>query len=380
MKPRATSIAYHDQNMLLKDLLNRLPGYAAELSPSTATAGSALLRIFARYLEILETGLSQVPERSLMAFLDMLGIQFLPAQAARAPLVFRLLENALVDVILPRGSQVAAAPRLTPPSLLKTDREATAAPEIIFVTAQTVALCRGRITALYSIDPRSDEFADHTRRLTDGFTLFDDMQLTEHAIYLGHDDLFALGGEKIVVMLSFSLEAGAANELKTQWEYLTENGWSPLESAAQDDTTNGLRKDGLIMLRRDCGPQAKQETIQGRTNYWLRGRLTTPLLPDGPRGQRTVPVVNDIRARVGFTRSELPVEAAFNDGVPLDVSKEFYPFGEQPAAYATFYLTCKEVFQRKGAKVKMEVSLSRAGAVPAGTTLQLAWQYYDGKT
>lgn len=378
MIPATTSIKSQDQNPRLIDLLKRLPGYVPELSPGAVTASGALLRIFARYLEIFDNGLEQVPGRSRIAFLEMLGIQLLPAQAARAPLVFGLLENASMDVILPRGSQVAAATQLSLPSLLKPDREATLAPEITFVTTQTVALCRGKIAALYSIDPGSDEFADHTQQLTEGFTLFDNMQRTEHAIYLGHDDLFALGGKNIIVMLSFSLQAGGANGLKTQWEYLTENGWSPLESAAQDDTTNGFRQDGSIMLHRDCGPQAKQETIQGRTSYWLRGRLTEPLRPQGYRGQLTVPVVNDIRARVGFTRSGLTPEAAFTDSVPLDISKEFYPFGQQPATYSTFYLACKEVFQRKGATIKMDIILDQPGAVPTGSILELSIQYFDG--
>ena len=44
------------------------------------------MRIFARYLEILAQGVNQVPERSLLAFLDMLGSHLLPAQAAAAPM------------------------------------------------------------------------------------------------------------------------------------------------------------------------------------------------------------------------------------------------------------------------------------------------------
>lgn len=378
MSVSAPIIEGHDRAALLDSLMKQLPGYVPGWLPADPSNSSALMRIFARYLEILAGGVNQVPERSLMAFLDMLGTSLLTAQAAQAPLVFTLADNAPVDVTLPANSLVAARARPASPSPLQPDRNQPSPQDALFATRQTVTLARAHLSALYCIHPGNDEYADHTTDLAKGFTLFDRMNLTEHAIYLGHDELFALGGENIVVMLSFSLERFASRALKTQWEYLTEGGWSLLESSPQDDTTSGMKQDGLIMLRRDCGPKAKQDSIEGRTAYWLRGRLTTPLLPDGPRGERTVPVINDIRARVGFTRSGIAPEAAFLDGVPLDTSKDFYPFGPQPATYTTFYLACKEVFQRRGATVKMDVTLRHAGVVPTNTAVELAWEYFDG--
>src|SRR5262249_670936 len=298
------------------------------------TKASAVMKIFARYLELLNEGLNQVPDRSLLAFLDMMGTNLLPAQAARAPLVFNLIEECPVDVTLPSNSEVAAPAQPTAPSAVQPNPEQNE--PVIFATTKTVTLSRGRLVTLYSINPGSDEFADHSAHLTDGFTLFGDMDLPEHAIYLGHDLLFALAGD-ITVLLSFTIEVPAARALKTSWEYLSESGWLPFESLEQDDTTQGLRKDGQIALRRECGPNAKEDTIFGHKSFWLRGRLTTPLLPDGTIDQRTVPVINDIRARVGFTKSGLLPDAAYTDGVPVDTTKNFYPFGQQPARYSTFY-------------------------------------------
>lgn len=381
MSLNAPVIETRDRAKLLSSLLRQLPGYLPGSLPADPSSSRALLRIFAGYLNILAEGVNQVPERSLMAFLDMLGAHLLPAQAAQAPLVFTLLDNAPVDVTLPENSLVAAPARPAPPSPLQPDRNQTPPTDAIFATRQAVTLARARLSALYSIHPGSDEYADHTADLTKGFTLFDGLKLTEHAIYLGHDELFALGGENIVVMLSFSLDRFASLELKTQWEYLTEGGWSPLESAAQDDTTGGLRHDGVIMLRRESGPKAKQAMIENHTSYssyWLRGWLTTPLLPDGPGGKRTVPLINDIRARVGFKRTDIAPEAAFLDTVPLDISKDFHPFGQQPVTFTTFYLACKEVFQRKGATVEMKVNLSPGITVKQDSTPKLTWEYSDG--
>jgi hypothetical protein len=338
MRARPPSVDDRDQQAVLDDLLRRVSGYTPEWSAAAPTTGLALMQVFARYMELLLTGLNQVPYRSVLAFLDMLGTHLLPAQPARAPLVFNLIEDSPVDVTLPVNSQVAVQAQPLAPSPLPLEQGRPLQPQpILFAADQTITLSRGRLATLYSIQPGSDEFADHTAHLTKGFALFDDLHLTEHAVYLGHDQLFALAGD-ITVLLSFTLEAGASRGLKTKWEYLTDSGWLPFTTLEQDDTTNGLRYDGQIVLRRECGPDAKKETFEGRLSYWLRGRLSTPLLPEGTGGQRTVPVLNDIRARVGFSKAELLPEAAFADVVPLDVTKDFYPFGQYPVRYSTLYL------------------------------------------
>src|SRR5262249_28248643 len=334
LNKRTTTVEALDQSKELAELRRAIPGYTPGWSPGVTTKASAVMRIFARYMELLNEGLDQTPDRSLSAFLDMMGTNLLPAQAARAPLVFSLIDGSPVDVTLPSNSEVAAPAQPTAPSAIQTNPGQSE--PVIFATNKTVTLSRGRLVTLYSINPGSDEFADHSAHLTDGFTLFDDLHLTEHAIYLGHDQLFALAGD-ITVLLSFMFEFPAGRGLKTTWEYLSQGGWLPFESLEQDDTTQGLRKDGQIALRRVCGPNAKEDTIFGHKSFWLRGRLTTPLLPDGTDDQRTVPVINDIRARVGFTKSGLFPEAAYTDGVPVDTTKNFYPFGQQPARYSTFY-------------------------------------------
>lgn len=377
MKVPAPLIDARDQAKLLEELRRMVPGYTPEWSPGAPGKAWALMQIFARYMEVLNAGLNQAPERGLLAFLDMLGTSLLPARAARAPLVFSLMDDSPVDVTLPAGSEAAAPAQPLPPSPLHVELGQQNQPQpAIFATTQTITLSRGRLATLYSIRPGSDEYADHSAHLTAGFSLFEDMELTEHAIYLGHDELFALAGD-ITVLLSFTLEKAAERSLKTAWEYLSEAGWLPFESEAQDDTTQGMQRDGQIALRRECGPDAKKETFFERSSYWLRGRLTTPLLPEGSDGLKTVPVINDVRARLSFNKAGILPDAAFTDAVPLDITKNFYPFGQQPVRYTTFYLACKEVFQRKGARVRLEVELSQTRTAQGSPKTE--WEFYDGK-
>ena len=365
-----------DYAELLNSLYQKIPAYVPNWMPQDGSSAKAVMRIFARYMEIYADGLNQLPGRSLMTFLDMLGMHLLPAQAARAPLVFTLMDNASSDVTLPVGCRVAAV------AAQRVGGGSASPAEALFSTSQTLTLARAKLTTLYSIHPADDEYANHSASLTGGFTLFQGMDLTEHSIYLGHDELFNLTGDNIVVELTLSLVRPASRGLMTQWEYLSDNGWSPLDSTPEDDSTNGLRQDGVITLRRVKGPPAKQETIAGHKSYWLRGRLASPLRQDGIDGERSVPLVNDIRVKVGFSRMGISPEAASMDQGPLDTSKNFYPFGQQPGPHPTFYLGCKEVFSRKGAAVLLAMTLSSKGLVkPSGTgsaPFKLQWEYSTG--
>ena len=364
---------------VLADLAGDLPGYTPELSASAGMASFTLMQILARYATVLIGGLNQVPQRGLLAFLDMLGTHLLPAQAAEAPLVFTLAQNSPVDVTLPANSQVAAQPAPPVPSQSTTSSPATASASssqpLLFATLESITLSKAQLTTLYSVDPGSDEYADHSASLTSGFTLFDNMVLTEHAIYLGHDTLFAFNGN-IYLLLLIGLRTGAGSPLTIQWDYLGQSGWVPLSSAAENDTTGGLQTDGTIILQRQFGPPAKQGTFAGKTSYWVRGSLATPLLPNGTGGQNTLPVINTIQARLQLTNSNVTPDAAFADAVSLDISKDFYPFGQQPSRFSTFYLASTEVFQRQGANVQIALQLSQDGVTQG--SLALKWEYFNG--
>lgn len=359
------------QQAIMQSLLQRLPGYTPEWTLVPGTKGYALLEVLARYQSLLDIGKGGLPERNLLAMLDMLAIPLLPAQAARAPVVFQLNPDSAVDVTVAADSQLAAQPTPLPPSPLAGAPMGNPAP-VLFFTEKTVTLARAKLTSLYSVDPGSDSYADHTANLTNGFTVFDDMKLTEHAIYLGHDRLFKLGGHEITLLLQCTLDATPQKPLDIHWQYLSEVGWITLQRAEEEDTTSGLTQDGQIALRLNCGPDAKKEIFNGRNTYWVRGTLNTPVIR-GESMRHNPLTINDLRIRVQFKKKDLLPEAAFADGVRLDVSKDFFPFGQQPATFNTFYIGSAEVFQRGGARVHLGVKLSKLG-VPQGN-IDIVWEY-----
>ncbi len=319
------------QQAIMQSLLRRVPGYTPEWSLAPGTKGYALLEVLARYQSLLDIGKGGLPERNLLAMLDMLAMPLLPAQAARAPVVFQLNPDSAVDVTVAADSQLAAQPPPPPPSPLA-GAPVGNPPPVLFFTEKTVTLARAKLASLYSVDPGSDSYADHSANLTDGFTVFGDMARTEHAIYLGHDRLFKLGGHEITLLLQCTLDVAPLKPLDIHWQYLSEVGWITLQLAEEEDTTRGLTQDGQIALRLNCGPDAKKETFNGRNTYWVRGTLNTPVIR-GENLRHNPLTINDLRIRVQFKKKDLLPEAAFADGVRLDVSKDFYPFGQQPATF-----------------------------------------------
>ena len=363
--------------VVLKDLYRRLPGYTPEWQPpdgdNSPPTASALLKIYARYLEIFINGLNKVPDQRLVAFLDMLGTHLLPAQAAEVPLVFSMIENSPIDVVLPKFSQVAASV-YPAPLTLKTGSTQTQQP-VLFSTTQNIILTRAKLSSVYSIDPRSDEYDDHTPYLASGFVPFQDLKLVEHTIYLGHNQLFAYSGD-IAVVLSFTLSPLSDQAFNIQWEYLSQAGWIPFSSTDEEDSTCGLTKNGQVILRKSSGPAAKQDTFFNHTSYWLRGRIISPLLPASYGGPKTLPAINTIRTRVQFHKEDVSCDAAFNDEGSIDLTKDFYPFGHQPTRSSIFYIACQEIFQREKALVHLNFSLSQQGRV--NSAVRLTWEYFNG--
>src|SRR5262249_20324197 len=87
----------------------------------------ALLRVFARYCEVLIERLTRVPDKTYRAFLDTLNLPRMPPQPAQAPLTFSLVKQVppSATVVVPAYTPVAGAPgpAADTPVVFETTRE-----------------------------------------------------------------------------------------------------------------------------------------------------------------------------------------------------------------------------------------------------------------
>ncbi len=457
---RPPPIVARDAGAIERDLAAHRRGYVPRWDAAHDSA-SALNSVFARQLEVQGAGLNAMPLRLQLEFLDSTGSNVLPAQPARAPLVFTLLETASGDATVAAGTRVAAV--LPPPApSLASDHPTVPVSPPEFFTEQAITAMRGTLAALYSIDPQADTYADHSGGTPGNFAVFDTSQAVPHRIYLGHGEVLKLtGSAQIVLTLMFGptqpTEGIGAGQrpLLLDWEYLSADGWQPLQRA--EDKTSRFTRDGTITLDKLCGPDSKEDFVDGLGSYWIRATVSSrvpaarivqdaltldeaqhfvariengldllvgdvvtldgntratvlgitetsltldapigpalrgeyialadalpPLRPEGADQAGALPQVDVIRAVVGLEVSDLPIGSAYLDGFAIDISKDFYPFGQQPQLFAAFYVSCKDAFTRSGARIELHFTFSvlydeyQDGTATPPT---LRTEYFDG--
>lgn len=312
MKARPTILLdERDTAEILKALLARRFGYTPEWKPEDG--GYALAAIFARYLHAIRQRLNQAPDKNKLAFLDLLGIQLIPAQAARTPVVFRLAEN-VPDARLPAGTRVSAPP---PPE--RNER-------IIFETERTTGLAVAKLKEVVSLWPGRDQYIDHSAAFLaeQTFQPFKKrlLQDTPHHLYLAHDTLLALAGKSSVDVI-FELTTVSSEHLDSLWEYWDGNVWREFlamclscdeEEAMKLDGTGGLQRSGSYQLKTDCA-ETKKTTLNGIEAFWVRGRLKEPLPLDPAQ---VLPEVESIKLGTEIAR---PIMAEWLPGTPEQITR-----------------------------------------------------------
>jgi hypothetical protein len=112
--------------------------------------------------------------------------------------------------------------------------------------------------------------------------------------------------------------------------------------------------------------------------------------PDGPVQVEQVSGLSRLIFDVFLATQGILPDKAFADATELDLTKPFYPMGQQPQPGTTFYFTSEEVLAKPGAKVRMVVSRTRSPqdesnigdtGLPVGTAVdhRVLWEYWNGR-
>lgn len=316
-----------DAEQVFGELLTRRPTYVPDLIPSEGGGAQALFRIFARYMEVVTARLNQAPDKNLLAFLDMLGISLIPPKAARAPVVFTPLPDTgdgRIEARTRLGAEIAGRPE-----------------PVVFETERGLAVAGARLVEVKTLWPARDAYADHSIEVAGAraSTLFEPLRPVPHAFYLAHDTLFAFTGD-VTVDIELELGNPGHQPLAIAWEFWDGQVWQPFAAfdpaGGSRDGTRGLARSGIVKLKIACG-QPQKTRVNGIEVYWVRGRLEDPLPPDPAQ---VLPTVDRVRLRSEMNRRTagavtkasvahglLRPDEAFANGLALDVSNTFYPFG-----------------------------------------------------
>jgi uncharacterized phage protein gp47/JayE len=107
--------------------------------------------------------------------------------------------------------------------------------------------------------------------------------------------------------------------------------------------------------------------------------------PDAERQPKRPPSAAASSVDIRLSIEGLKPDNAFADATGLDVTKPFYPLGQQPQPGSTFYFTNEEAFTKPGAKVRLYVARTLSpqdeGAISGSQALdhQIDWEYWNGR-
>lgn len=301
----------------------------------------ALIRIFARYWEIIAARINQSLDKHFLAYLDLLGLSPIPATAATVPLTFTLVANAPLGSNVPARTQVAAAAGDGDP--------------VVFETLRALKLTSARLAHVFSLDPRTDRWTDLVE-IADVVApapvpVFGNSVPSDHELVIGDATIFGLEPLSTLAV-RFELEsAGSTRRDRCVLQWSAPGAPDAFPPGPSSDGTDGLRHSGEVVFE---GVSAiPLQDLRGRTSRWLSCRLVHP------NGASVNPVVvRRLELVAQMQRAEVPIELAIADTADVDLTKDFYPLGARPVFGSTLYLASSEAFAHPGTEVSLDIRLT----------------------
>ena len=257
------------QSDLVDEARKRIINYCPEWTEyNLSDPGITLIELFAWMTELMTYRLNRVPDKNYTKFLEMLGLQRMPASSARTELTFWLsiaLENAetIQTVTVPQSFEVRA------------DQSED---EIIFTTTQDLLMTPPRLAHIRKEGEFNRNF--FPRMGLETFYAFDsDTPKIGDTFYLGFDSANNISGH--ILQLAFTCEPTEAVGIRREdppwlWECLTADGtWQALKPSTFDgerDTTGGLNNETgrlTLYLPLSFAPAS----LYGLESFWLRCRI-----------------------------------------------------------------------------------------------------------
>jgi len=348
---------------------------------------AALLRVFARYCELIIQRLNKVPDKNQVAFLDVLNVSPIPPIPAQVPLTFtpvkqlpRELPRTRLPMVVPAYTQVAAAPG------------AGESEPAIFETTRALALTSIELKKILALDPQADLYTNKSSLATPeggpGEFAFDARRPVDHVFYIGHGPIFGTPGIS-ELRLRFEIDSrGSAGSSRRSMAWWIPAQHGEVSLTPVRDTTAQLTQSGEVVFA-DLSEWPAHE-IFGRTTPWLGCRLLDRLprrtTADG-EPPAALALVRTVTISAAWEVEESAVAQAFFNNLPLDLSKDFFLFGERPRFGDVFYLSC-DAFAKPQARITLQIKLTNPASAGGNAPIlpvskqgqpQIQWEHWDGR-
>lgn len=268
---------------LVDEIRARIPRYTPEWTNlNESDPGIVLAQLFAWLTELQLFRLSKVPELHYLKFLELIGIELEPAQAATAKLTLQVAPGFNRDaIIVPAKTQIGSA---------EPDEQG----RIVFETDRAVTVVRAKLLNLVAHDGFAfRDLSNDNLDTTVSFQPFGPAAIANNSFMLGFDEplpevTFQLSVWKPqptrgAVVSRCESAATPRVGVQLRWEYWDGAEWSPL--TLLKDESAAFTQNGDIQLR---GPKAGSMTARTvgtltTPRYWIRARIVNAGYEEAPR-------------------------------------------------------------------------------------------------
>lgn len=310
--------------------------------------GIVIFRLFSNMAEYYIRQFNRIPEKHYKIFLDLMGIDVLPARPSIVPLTFYPAKGV-------RSAQIPAG------TIAASSRD----PDIVFETTQHLTAYAFDMYA-FSINSPADLYTDHSGELSEKriFSIFSgdpEEKPAEHILYLGDDDIFS--GKIPFEHMRINIKGlDLSEEFFDQWF----NNSIPMKVKIHKKNSSDLS----IEFDLENISSFQKTTINNIESCWLSIRPN--------RNKRLIksmrlPTISEITAEI--ISGKIIPEELFFDNVPLDIKKGIHPFGEKPEEGSSFYIGSQEALSKENSTVILNIELEKE---LEKKDIELIWEFWDG--
>jgi len=335
-----------------------IPRYAPEWTNfNESDPGITLVELFAWMTEILAYRLNQVPDLNYIKFLQLIGIELQAAQPATADLTFSVARPDIVSVIVPEGTQVAAAGSSTTPIIFETDEDLIAIGAIL---AGVQSFDGTSYTVLTNQNDSSGQW----------FYPFGQNPQAGSALLIGFSSPVTFPTDQINLAVSLYqdplsqpiFQSGAAipPPAALAWEYYDGSQWVSMD--IDSDGTRSFSQNGHVLFP---GPGANVQAASlgsvPQPLYWFRARIVSQSYETPP--QIVAIVTNTIGATQAITFADeilgasngLPNQSFTLTNTPVAVLATPVPIANADGTQVTVTSVQLAIDEGKGSMVWQQV-------------------------
>lgn len=222
--------------------------------------GVTLIETFAYMTDLLLYRLNRVPDKIYLKFLDLLGVQLFPPNAATSEVTFWLSAPQADVMTIPRGTRTS------------TPRQSSSTQPIVFETIEDLQIVPSMAASASTVSASGQETDRSSLLSRQSFSAFSDPPVPGESLLIGLPD--AVPSNVVNLRFNCRIEGVGVNPDNPPlvWEAFDGSGWKACE--VESDSTGGLNKSGDIAVH--IPRSHATALLNGERAGWIRCRVTEP--------------------------------------------------------------------------------------------------------